>query len=374
LFCSVCFAQPSERYHSSDGYFSFIPPDNWYVLDKEDMSGRYKNKLYRIEKQIDSCPLSGTLMAVCKSTAGNNSELPLIFIYRSYLVEESELEMESDWLSSESEIEKYLLSERKQKEIRRKRYSKYSSDADSPADITIKDIKYFYDRSIHTAFEELKGQMNNVDIVRATATILGSRTKTTLFCQSENAKIVDPVKLIRQIAESFQYDAGYEFGAPNPDRMDSRTRRMNRTKGSLMQFCVFSLVLLVGIFFFRVASGEYIPIIGMLVATISGGLIFQITWWLVWRVGFMAGHEWHSYMPFMAAIIVMALIMWKWPESEISFLKSIVAVVSLFFLASSIVFTLMAVANVAVANGGVMYLLFFVTQLAFMIFIWRCDF
>ncbi|RKZ35935.1 MAG: hypothetical protein DRQ41_15210 [Gammaproteobacteria bacterium] len=338
------------------------------------MSGRYKNKLYRVERSLDSCPPSGILMAICKPTMGGNSKLPLILIYRSYPVEESELELENDWLSSESEIEDYLLSERKRKEIQRKLYSKYSSNTDRPANITIKEANYSYDQSVHAAFEELQGQMNGTDILRATATILGSRTKTTLFCQSENTKIVDPVKLIREIADSFEYDAGYEFGAPNPDRMDSHERMKKKAKGSLIQFCVISFVLLVGLFFFRFASGEYIPIVALVVASVSGQLVFMIAPWLVWQVGFMAGYEWHNYVPFIAAIVVMVSIIWKWPGSEISFLKSIVGVGSLFFLASSMVFTLMAVANVAVANGGVIYLLFFVVQSAFVIFIWRCDF
>jgi len=310
-------------------------------------------------------------MATCKSTVDNNSELPLILIYRSYLVDESEIEIEGNWLSSESEIEDYLLSERKQKEVRRKRYSKYSSDADSPADITIEDAKYSYDQSIHTAFEELKGQMNDADIVRATVVILGSRTKTTLFCQFQNTKSVDPVKIIRQIAESFEYDAGYEFGAPNSERMDSHTRAMKKAKGSLVQFAMFTLVVLVGLFFFRVASGVSIPVVGIMVAAVSGGVVFQITSWLVWQVGFMAGYEGHGTLPFTAAIVVMAPIIWKWrgSESEISLLKSVVCVGLLLSLLPSIFFTLLAI-----ANGGVIYLLFFVIQLAFVIFIWRLDF
>ena len=54
-----------------------------------------------------------------------------------------------------------------------------------------------------------------------------------------------------------------------------------------MKFCVFSLVLLLGLFFFRIVSGDYIPIVGMVVATISGELVFQIMGWLVWQMGFM---------------------------------------------------------------------------------------
>ena len=258
------------------------------------MSGKLKNDLDRIEIDIGSCPPSGTLMAICESTEGKISGPQLILIYRTYFVEESEIEIENDWLSSENRIKHYWQSERKQKKIQQKLYSQYSSETDNTADINIKAAKYSYQQTIHTAFEELRGKIKNVDYVRITATILGSRTKTTLLCQYQDSDNSDGDKLIKQIAESFNYDAGYEFGSPNANRTDSHTRTMKRAKNSLMQICILSPVMFVGLFFFRIVSGARIPVIGMAVATISGGLFFQIASWLAWQVGFMAGYGLHS--------------------------------------------------------------------------------
>lgn len=362
---TACLAQSSDRHYCKDGYFSFIPPDNWRAVNEETMSGKLKNELHQIGKDRDAYPRGGTLMVICEPTAGRSSGDQLILIYRSYFEEESEIELENDWLSSESKIRKYWLSERNKMRIQQKLYS---SDPRRTPDIEIKDAKYCYQQIIHTAFEKVKGKKGDVNFVRITAIILGSQTKTTLFCQFQESSNIDADKLIGQIAESFRYDIGYEFGAPNASRTDLHTRTMRRATGSLMQICIFSLVMFAGLFLFRIVSGNRIPVTGMAVATISGALVFQIMTWLVWEAGFMPRSEFQGYFPFLAVLVVMTPIIWKWSKSEVSFQKSALAVGSLLMLMSSSIFVLMFV-----ATAGMISLIPFVIILILTIFMWRRD-
>ncbi len=330
LTCSVCLAQSPDRHYCEDGYFSFIPPDGWQVSHTSNMSWKTQNKLSRIEKGLHSRPVNGWLAEICKPATSKISRHKLILIYRTHLGGKPDIEIENDWLT-----EKY------QRKRNKQLYSKDYFGPDNTANIKIDDAKYFYQQDLHTAFEEVKGKINDVDFVRITATILGSRTKTTLFCHFQDSEGINACGLIREIAESFEYDAGYEFGNPDTERVDSRTRIMRTSKFLLIQFCVCSLILFVGLLFYRIVSGDHIPILGMVTATISGMLPFTVTGWLGGEV-FLAMYNWHSQLPYLIAAVVMVPIIWKWPKSDISLRKSAIAVCSLLFLMSLIPVILMA--------------------------------
>ena len=334
---SFCLGESGERHYCEDGNFSFAGPDGWVVLNTDDMSGRNKNKLYRIRKHL-SCPGNGWVTTICRPSTGGFPLYKLIFILRSGLGEKSDFEIEADWL-----LEKY------QKRRTKKLYSTDQFVADIGTDIIIEEAGYSYQGDRHTAFETVKGKIDGSDFVRVTATILGSRNKTIIFCHLQDIEDVDAEELVGQIADSFEYDSGYEFGADGVERVGRQARTVRKAKGILIQFFVLSMLLFVGLFLYRIVSGEHLPIVGIIVASVSGALVFSVTGWLVWQVFSADGYGWHSYLPIKVAIVAMIPIVWKWPGSEVSLKKSVIAVCSLWFLLSLIPGIIMAMG----APGGV---------------------
>ena len=89
----------------------------------------------------------------------------------------------------------------------------------------------------------------------------------------------------------------------------------------LIPFCVFFLILFIGLCFYRIVSGEYVPILCLVtIAVISSLMVIE----LFGRVPHI----------FIVTTVIMAVILWKWPGSEVSFIKSVFAVCPILFLLS----------------------------------------
>ena len=135
---------------------------------------------------------------------------------------------------------------------------------------------------------------------------------------------------------------------------------------TLVVYCGASLIVFAGLCLFRVISDEYIPIAGMIAATLAGMLAFHVTGWLVWKVMSGEGSGGHGFLPHLVTVIVMVPIIWKWPKADISLGKSVVAGCSQVFLVYLAFGTIMAV-----AAGGAIYLIPFGVLLVIMVVVWR---
>jgi hypothetical protein len=102
----------------------------------------------------------------------------------------------------------------------------------------------------------------------------------------------------------------------------------------LMVLCAFTLILFVGLLLYRGVSGNYMTFGAVFTASISGPIIFFGLGWLVKLLFNPQTFGLTFYPLFFISGCVMILIIWKWPESEISLRQSIVAVFSVLFFAS----------------------------------------
>lgn len=134
----------------------------------------------------------------------------------------------------------------------------------------------------------------------------------------------------------------------------------------LLPYCVFSLIIFVGLFLFCILSGKHIPVLGMIGATLVGVLVFQVTGWLVWNVMAREGYGLHGYLPHLATMIVMVLMIWKWPKADLSLGKSLVAVCSQIFLLILALGVIMAL-----AAGEAIFLVPVGVVLVIMVVIWK---
>lgn len=207
FLASHCLAQ-QQIYISEEQHFSFIPPEGWELISKDEIPSRYEMMAKRLI--IRQTRIEAVLYPE------NNSQdaiFPCIIIEAKIFEHTHSKEAEKD---AKEEVERANQSDDVGKGIKSLFFFLKGDSVLVPRSwkgAKKIDSEVYYDAKRHILFDMVTlSNKEDREIVVAIVKLLGDRRMITLTCFWDGEDSQDFIDLLNEFVDSFSYDEGYGFG------------------------------------------------------------------------------------------------------------------------------------------------------------------
>ncbi len=270
-------AEESDRHVCKDRqreFFSFIPPDGWSAMNRDDYSYKAGKRVDRHIKSFGS-PNSGPLEAVCYENGQRPVEHPLIFVFRAYNLNGTGNELETKWMS-----------ERYQKRKSKQLVSLKDLSIPHNDRLEIFRSNYNYRQDVHAAYEKIEGIIDGDKFVRIKVTMLGAVNHATIFCQFEGIHADKAVGLVDQIINTFQFPPDNVFAGPLEENVEQNPildRKLQTAGVLLILFGPMAIGAVLGIWL----SATHYGIKHSFLISLPAAVVLTVIFVLMMRFGFL---------------------------------------------------------------------------------------